>query len=167
MRSGRENGRDFKIISAYFSKIANRSVLPGNKRCVPPHPLRFGVPNGLDAITVSVIMRLKEELVQLLGPDVVCNDAETLAVHSTDKWFASHLPEAVVFAQSTEQVSQVLAFANARGIPVTPRGGGVGYVGGCVPARGGIALSLARMVTGQSLLRAFMAHSRHFTSRMP
>ncbi len=30
-------------------------------------------------------------------------------------------------------------------IPVTPRGGGFGYVGGCVPARGGIALSLMRM----------------------
>ena len=28
---------------------------------------------------------------------------------------------------------------------MTPRGGGLGYVGGCVPVRGGIALSLARM----------------------
>ena len=90
-------------------------------------------------------MTLKEELARLLGADAVCDDAETLAVHSADKWFARHAPEAVVFAHTTAQVSQVLAFANARGIPVTPRGGGVGYVGGCVPARGGIALSLARM----------------------
>src|SRR3984893_18600351 len=30
-------------------------------------------------------------------------------------------------------------------IPVTARGAGYGYVGGCVPAKGGIALSLARM----------------------
>ena len=90
-------------------------------------------------------MTLKEELAQLLGADVVRDDDATLAAHSADKWFASHAPEAVVFAQTTEQVSQLLAFANARGIPVTPRGGGVGYVGGCVPSRGGIALSLARM----------------------
>lgn len=90
-------------------------------------------------------MTLKEELAQLLGADVVSDAAATLAAHSADKWFASHTPEAVVFAQTTEQVSQLLAFANARGIPVTPRGGGVGYVGGCVPSRGGIALSLARM----------------------
>ena len=90
-------------------------------------------------------MTLKEELAQLLGTDAVSDDAETLAAHSHDKWFANHAPEAVVFAQTTEQVSKLLAFANERGIPITPRGGGVGYVGGCVPARGGIALSLARM----------------------
>jgi len=90
-------------------------------------------------------MTLKEELVRLLGADAVADDAETLSTHSRDKWFASRSPEAVVFARTTEEVSRLLAFANAHGIPVTPRGGGVGYVGGCVPARGGIALSLARM----------------------
>jgi len=90
-------------------------------------------------------MTLKEDLVQLLGAEVVCDDAETLAVHSQDKWFASRAPEVVVFAQTTEQVSKLMAYANDRGIPVTPRGGGVGYVGGCVPAHGGIALSLFRM----------------------
>ncbi|MFM8720949.1 MAG: FAD-binding oxidoreductase, partial [Chthoniobacterales bacterium] len=30
-------------------------------------------------------------------------------------------------------------------IPVTTRGAGYGYVGGCVPVRGGIALSMERM----------------------
>ena len=90
-------------------------------------------------------MTLKEQLEALLGPGVVSTDPETLAQHGQDKWFASHAPEAVVFAESTDQVSRLLAFANAHRIPVTPRGGGVGYVGGCVPARGGIALSLVRM----------------------
>ena len=90
-------------------------------------------------------MTLKEELVQRLGLAVVSDDQATLRAHSQDKWFASLASEVVVFAETTEQVSQLLAFANEREIPVTPRGGGVGYVGGCVPARGGIALSLARM----------------------
>jgi glycolate oxidase len=90
-------------------------------------------------------MTLKEQLVPLLGADAVVDDAPTLAEHGQDKWFASHAPEVVVFATSTRQVSQLLAFANEHAIPVTPRGGGVGYVGGCVPVRGGIALSLARM----------------------
>lgn len=66
-------------------------------------------------------------------------------MHSTDKWFASAAPEVVVFAESTEQVAAVLRYATEQGIPVTARGAGVGYVGGCVPLRGGIALSLARM----------------------
>jgi glycolate oxidase subunit GlcD len=38
-----------------------------------------------------------------------------------------------------------LRFANQNKIPVTARGAGYGYVGGCVPVRGGIVLSLERM----------------------
>lgn len=90
-------------------------------------------------------MTLKESLVQLLQADVVRDDPETLAAHSQDKWFASQTPEVVVFAKTTEQVSRLLSFANAQGIPVTARGGGVGYVGGCVPAKAGIVLSLMHM----------------------
>ena len=41
--------------------------------------------------------------------------------------------------------AKLLKFASSEKIPVTARGGGYGYVGGCVPARGGIALSLSPM----------------------
>jgi len=85
------------------------------------------------------------DLTALLGPSCVSVEEPVLATHSTDKWFASAKPEVVVFAENTEQVSKLLRFANERRIPVTPRGSGVGYVGGCVPLEGGIALSLARM----------------------
>src|SRR5216117_1274241 len=90
-------------------------------------------------------MSLADELRQLLGHDAVADDVETLAAHSSDKWFAAHPPEVVVLARSTGDVSKLLQFASRKKIPVTPRGGGFGYVGGCVPARGGIALSLMRM----------------------
>ncbi len=73
------------------------------------------------------------------------DDAAELQTHGGDKWFANHPPEIVVFAESTEQVSKLLRFATQEKIPVTARGAGFGYVGGCVPVRGGIALSLARM----------------------
>jgi glycolate oxidase len=84
-------------------------------------------------------------LSDLLGTAKTSATSEVLAAHAGDKWSASHLPEAVVFAESTQDVAAVLAFAHARGIPVTTRGAGVGYVGGCVPVRGGIALSVMRM----------------------
>jgi glycolate oxidase len=90
-------------------------------------------------------MSLAGELRRLLGSDVVADDAETLAAHSGDKWFATQAPEVVVFAQSTDQVSALLRFASRQKIPVTARGAGYGYVGGCVPVRKGIALSLMRM----------------------
>src|SRR5881227_244394 len=90
-------------------------------------------------------MALADELRKLLDSDVVTDDAEELAAHSGDKWFAAEAPEVVVFARSTSDVSKLLKFASQKKIPVTARGAGFGYVGGCVPAKKGIALSLMRM----------------------
>lgn len=88
---------------------------------------------------------LFEAVTKLIGQDKVERSDAVLDEHSRDKWFASHLPELVVFAESTEDVSKVMAFAHRNRVPVTTRGAGVGYVGGCVPVKGGIALSTARM----------------------
>src|SRR5713226_1176334 len=90
-------------------------------------------------------MQLAEELRKLLGAEAVASDAETLAAHSGDKWFAAETPEVVVFARSTSDVSKLLKFASNERVPVTARGAGYGYVGSCVPVRRGIALSLMRM----------------------
>jgi len=84
-------------------------------------------------------------LISLIGAHKVSISDHDISSHATDKWSASHSPDAVVFAESTADVSAVLTFASERGIPVTPRGAGVGYVGGCVPMHGGIALSVMRM----------------------
>src|SRR5438045_1820517 len=94
---------------------------------------------------MSKSMKLASKLRDLLGKEIVASDPQTLAAHSGDKWFAAHQPEVVVFAKSTGDVSKLLKFASHKKIPVTARGGGFGYVGGCVPARGGITLSLMRM----------------------
>ncbi|HEY3663505.1 MAG TPA: FAD-linked oxidase C-terminal domain-containing protein [Chthoniobacterales bacterium] len=90
-------------------------------------------------------MNLVSDLRALLGEAIVAADESTRTAHSGDKWFAEHSPEVVVFAQNTEQVSRLLRFASENKVPVTARGAGYGYVGGCVPVRGGVALSLARM----------------------
>jgi glycolate oxidase len=72
-------------------------------------------------------------------------DLATCQAHASDKWTARRIPDAVALPRSAAAVSTVLRFAHARRIPVTPRGAGHGYVGGCVPAKGGIVVSLARM----------------------
>src|ERR1700738_3561345 len=90
-------------------------------------------------------MLLGDELRQLLSSDAIADDPDTLAAHSGDKWFAAEAPEAAVFARSTSDVSKLLKFACQKKIPVTARGAGFGYVGGCVPVKKGIALSLMRM----------------------
>ncbi len=85
-----------------------------------------------------------DELRDLCGAHLHTDQA-CLEEHASDKWFASALPEAVVFPETTEEVSAVMKIATRHHIPVTARGGGVGYVGGCVPLRGGIVLSLMHM----------------------
>lgn len=90
-------------------------------------------------------MDLYAELSARLGEGIVSRQPQILRENSGDKWFASHLPDVVVRPTTNKQVSQLLRFANEHKIPVTPRGAGYGYVGGCVPERGGIALSMAGM----------------------
>jgi len=70
---------------------------------------------------------------------------ELLKAYAGDKWFASHPPEAVARPRSTASVSKIMELACQNRIPVTARGAGHGYVGGCVPVRGGLVLSLERM----------------------
>ena len=85
------------------------------------------------------------QLRRILAPGEVSFEPSVLKEHAGDKWFAAHLPDAVVLPRSTKSVAATLRFADRHRIPVTPRGAGHGYVGGCVPVRGGIVLSLARM----------------------
>jgi glycolate oxidase len=89
---------------------------------------------------IKILRQLKKIL-----PGEIIFDAASLKNYSCDKWFAAHLPDAVALPRSTKSVSKILQFANKSKIPVTARGGGYGYVGGCVPIRGGIVLSLERM----------------------
>jgi len=87
---------------------------------------------------------LYRQLKKLLPAEITLQPAK-LAQYAGDKWFATHRPDAVALPRSAQSVAKILAFAQAHKIPVTPRGAGHGYVGGCVPVRGGIALSTERM----------------------
>jgi glycolate oxidase len=88
----------------------------------------------------KLLARLRKKL-----PGEIVLEPATLAKYAGDKWFASHLPDAVALPRSAISVSRILEFACRHRIPVTARGAANGYVGGCVPARGGIALSMERM----------------------
>jgi len=92
----------------------------------------------------SPYSRALAKLKKLL-PAEIRLDAATLEAYAGDKWFARHLPDAVALPRSTKSVAKILSFSGRNGIPVTARGAGHGYVGGCVPSHGGIVLSLERM----------------------
>lgn len=54
-------------------------------------------------------------------------------------------PEVLILGRSTQQISDILRYANEYNLPVTTRGSGTGLVGACVPIHGGILLSLHKM----------------------
>jgi len=105
----------------------------------------FTLPMFSDPLYSQCMASLLEDLQALLSIEQVTIDRPALAEHSIDKWYAHATPDVVVFAESTEDVSKVMTYANENEVPVYTRGAGVGYVGGCVPVNGGIVLSVARM----------------------
>src|SRR5579872_6663110 len=71
---------------------------------------------------------------------------DTAAAYGTD-WTGrfSGQPAAVVRPRDTQEVAAVLALCTEAGLPVVPQGGNTGLVGGGVPRRGELVLSLARL----------------------
>ncbi len=86
-----------------------------------------------------------EGLTAMLDPVQISVAADTREEFGADRWHASAIPEVVVHALSRDDVVATLKYANENNIPVTTRGAGVGYVGGCVPVKGGILLSVRKM----------------------
>ncbi|MEM6601894.1 MAG: FAD-binding protein, partial [Verrucomicrobiota bacterium] len=84
-------------------------------------------------------------LKKAVGAANISDRPVTLKKYSGDAWYASSMPDVVAMPRHTAQVQQLVRFAQRNQIPITPRGAGRGYVGGCVPVQGGILLSLHRM----------------------
>src|SRR6056297_3102059 len=91
---------------------------------------------------------LVAQLTDIVGEHCINTDAERLEAYSHDEVKGekyAHMPEAIVFAETVQQISKVMIFANQHLIPVTPRGAGTGLSGGAVPIKGGIVVSFERM----------------------
>ncbi len=56
-----------------------------------------------------------------------------------------HQPAVLVYPETTQEVSRVLALAQEKGVPVTARGSGTGMCGACTPLPGGLLVSFANM----------------------
>src|SRR6058998_1830608 len=90
--------------------------------------------------------QLRRELETMLGRGAVLSDPEELLVYESDGLtLFQALADFVVFPTSVEQVSAVVRLASREGLPFVARGAGTGLAGGCLPAEGGLVLSLMRM----------------------
>jgi glycolate oxidase len=89
--------------------------------------------------------QIAEALRGIVPDGVICHEAE-LKVYESDGLTAYRQPPlVVVLPETTEQVSQVLAWCHGQGIKVVPRGAGTSLSGGALPLADGVLLGLARM----------------------
>jgi len=81
-----------------------------------------------------------QTMAQIVGKKNVITKRDDMESYCGDESPTStpHYPEVVVKPASTDEVSMILALANAEMIPVTPRGAGTGVSGGAVPIHGGM-----------------------------
>jgi len=89
-----------------------------------------------------------ETMRKIVGKDYV-SDADFIRM-SYGKGISGGLiekrPDYVIRPNSVEEISEILKMANAEKIPVIPRGGGAGLLGGVLPlTSGGIVLDMTRM----------------------
>src|SRR5436189_543816 len=89
---------------------------------------------------------LRRELEAIVGTSGVLSEPDELLVYESDGLTLFRaLADFIVFPTSVEQVSAVVRLANREAIPFVARGAGTGLAGGCLPAEGGLVISLMRM----------------------
>ncbi|MGQ9596945.1 MAG: FAD-binding oxidoreductase [Thermoproteota archaeon] len=93
---------------------------------------------------------LASRLEEIVGKDAVITRREQIESYLFDETCIPIRPSAnfnciLVKPSNSSEVSGILRLANEVGIAVYPRGGGTGLVGGAIPTRDGIILSMERM----------------------
>ncbi|MBT3258081.1 MAG: FAD-binding oxidoreductase, partial [Deltaproteobacteria bacterium] len=89
--------------------------------------------------------KLEQAIVDIVGKDNFTRNIIDLVSYSCDASEHSHRPLCAVFAETAEQIADIMKLANREKIPVTPRGAGTGLSGMAVPIRSGMVLDLSRM----------------------
>ncbi len=90
--------------------------------------------------------KAKRLLERALGPSKVVTSADSCEAYACDESEAEGVvPDAVVLAETPEDVLEALRVAREAEVPITPRAAGTGRTGGAVPVAGGIVLSTVGM----------------------
>ena len=89
---------------------------------------------------------LRRELEGIVGRGGVLSEPDELLVYESDGLTLFRaLADFVVFPTTAEHVAAVVRLANRERLPFVARGAGTGLSGGCLPAEGGIVISMMRM----------------------
>ncbi len=88
----------------------------------------------------------KDELANIVGKENVSDAPEILLRYSKDRSLVPPgAPELVVWPSSSEQVGEVLKWANKSNVPIVPVSSKEHFNGGAVPRQGGVVLDVSKM----------------------
>jgi len=97
------------------------------------------------ALFAMSLPQVVEHLRKIAGRDAVLDRPEDLMLYEYDAGIRKSTPGAVVFPQTTDQVSQIMRLASSAQMPVVARGAGTGLSGGAISKEGGIVIAFSRM----------------------
>ncbi|KAK6185490.1 hypothetical protein SNE40_007712 [Patella caerulea] len=96
--------------------------------------------------SVVVSSRLIEELQGVVGKSNISTAEAVREQHGHDEsYHPTSLPDCVIFAENTEQVSHIAKLCNNSRTPLIPFGTGTGLEGGINAIKGGVCLNLSKM----------------------
>jgi glycolate oxidase len=105
-------------------------------------PVKMPVP---DADVLRRRKRIVAALSQIVpGEGVIMTEKEMRPFESDGLTAYRQLPMVVVLPETTQQVSQILAYCHSEGIKVVPRGAGTSLSGGALPLEDGVLLGMAK-----------------------
>ena len=90
-------------------------------------------------------MDIIKEIIQVVGPENIFDDRVECLSYSRDLSVHEGVPDMVVFAHTTEQISAIMRLANQAKVPVTIQGSGTATTGASLPVEGGILLDVHKM----------------------
>jgi glycolate oxidase len=103
-------------------------------------------PTDLPLPTRAARDKARRLLEQALGPSKVVTDPDLCESYVRDESEAEGItPDAVVLAETADDILAALRVAREAEVPITPRAAGTGRTGGAVPAAGGIVLATSGM----------------------
>jgi len=95
---------------------------------------------------MALTQAITDGFASIVGAASVLTQPEDIIPYSFDGTAAlRQLPAAVVFPQTTEDVSRCVQFAGAQSLAIVTRGSGTGLSGGSVPSSGSVVLCMTQM----------------------
>lgn len=113
----------------------------------------------MPVVTSDKLAMVLKELQAVVGPKDVISNKKDLLTYRYAATTSGPAPLAVIFPESTEEVSRVLRILHNYKVPVIARGAGTNLNGGTVLSQEAVILELAKMnkILGVDLLNRYMA----------